>query len=411
MILEYRHNPPAAAHGLAEGMQGLLAESVFFTPRAPETSAPLPDSTPLPYSALMSLVDYGWSQHWEDCFQAFKNEGFEPARVVCELRRRFYAVQTSEEETLAECKGRFFHHASTPETFPAVGDWVAIRRRGKEPRADLHAVLPRRTKFSRRAAGDVDMEQLVAANIDLILLVSGLDQNYNPARIQRFLVAARESGAEPVIVLNKVDLVPDAAAVSQELDRLVPGVPVVLTSTQSRTGLRSLRRLLRPGTTSALVGSSGVGKSSLINALLQDEVLPTSEVREKDSKGRHTTTRRELVLTASGALIIDTPGLRELQLWDVQEGLDEAFADVVLRSRHCRFTNCRHQSEPGCAVRAAVEAGELPADRVASYLKLRVEQEARATAQRRSSSVVANQPGWRQRHAETKRPGRIRPED
>jgi ribosome biogenesis GTPase / thiamine phosphate phosphatase len=359
----------------------------------------------------MSLSAYGWDAEWATAFALHASEGRAPARVVCELRRRFYALQTADEELLGECKGSFFHQADVADDFPAVGDWVAVNRLPGETKADIVAVLPRRTKFSRRAAGDQDVEQVVAANIDTILLVSGLDRNYNPARIQRFLVAARESGAQPVIVLNKTDLVADPEAVQREIEVLVPGIPVLLTSTATRRGLKALHALARPGTTLALVGSSGVGKSSLVNALARDAFMPTAEVREKDSKGRHTTARRELILTATGALLIDTPGLRELQLWDVQDGVNEAFADVVEAARHCRFSNCAHQNEPGCAVRAAIAAGTLSAQRVESFRKLQQEQLDRATARRRSPSSVANQPGWRQRQNEVRRPGRIQADD
>ncbi len=319
----------------------------------------------------MSLAAYGWNAHWESAFAPHRVEGWEPARVVCELRRKFYAVQTGGGELLGECVGRFFHHTATTAAFPAVGDWVAVRVRSDRTRADIHAVLPRRTQFSRRAAGEQDIEQIVAANIDTVLLVSGLDLNFNPARIQRFLVAARESRAEPVIVLNKADLHAEPAAVRAEIELLVPGVPVLVTSTETRGGLKQLRPYAKAGRTLALIGSSGVGKSTLINALARDDSLPTGEVREKDSKGRHTTTRRELVLTPSGALVIDTPGMRELQLWDAEGGVDVAYADITALALRCRFGRCQHRTEPGCAVRAALESGELPVSRWESYRKLK----------------------------------------
>lgn len=359
----------------------------------------------------MSLNEYGWSEDWAATFAPHAAAGFEPGRVVCELRRKFYAVQTADRESLAECTGSFFHRTAETAEFPAVGDWVAVRRRENETRLDIHAVLPRRTKFSRRAAGEEQIEQVVAANVDAVLLVSGLDRNYNPARIQRFLVAARESGADPVIVLNKIDLHPNPAAVQAEIELLLPGVPVILTSTVKRRGLQALQKIAQPGVTLALLGSSGVGKSTLANALARDEFLPTGEVRDKDSKGRHTTTRRELVRTPTGALLIDTPGLRELQLWTADDGVAEAFADIAALALRCRFTNCQHQQEPGCAVRAALEAGTLPAERLAHYRKLRGDH-ATTTSAPKASRTVANKPGWRRKAFEPKRGGaRIRPED
>jgi len=343
----------------------------------------------------MTLVELGWNDELARTFAPHATAGFEPARVVCELRRNFYAVYTVSGEVLGECGGGFFHHAREPDQFPAVGDWVAVRIRKGERRADIQAVLPRRTKFSRRASGTEEIEQIVAANIDTVFLVSGLDRNFNPKRIQRFLVAAKESGAEAVVVLNKCDLHDDPERVRGEVEQLVPGVPVYITSSSTRKGLKALvATYAMPGRTLAFIGSSGVGKSSLINALVRDpEALPTGEVREKDSKGRHTTTRRELVQMPSGALVIDTPGMRELQLWGVEDGVEDAFADIRDLALRCRFSNCGHSNEPGCAVRTALDDGSLAAARFAQYKKLKAEQAARVPADRKPSAL-AGKPGW-----------------
>lgn len=345
----------------------------------------------------MTLAALGWHDALAHAFAPHAAAGLEPARVVCELRRNFCAVQTAAGEVLAECRAGFFQHAHKADQFPAVGDWVAVRRRAGSPRVDLVAVLPRRTKFSRRASGSEEIEQIVAANIDTVFLVSGLDRNFNPKRIQRFLVAARESGAEAVVLLNKADVCADADAVRREIETLVPGVPVLVTSTTTRKGLRVLAATYAlPGRTLAFIGSSGVGKSSLINSLVRDpEAMPTAEVRVKDSKGRHTTTRRELVATPTGALVIDTPGMRELQLWDIDEGIEDAFTDIKALAARCRFSNCGHTNEPGCAVRAALGGGELPQARFDSYTKLKSEQAARVPA-RRKPGALASKPGWRQ---------------
>lgn len=347
------------------------------------------------------LAPYGWDASWQTAFAPHAAAGLVPARVVVELRRHYYAVVTGEGELLAECIGKFHHDAARDANlYPAVGDWVAISPSpGAEGRAQLHALLPRRSRFCRQSAGGEQSQQLIAANIDVVFLVSGLDRNHNPKRIQRFLVAARDSGAEPVIVLNKADLHPDPESVRIEIERLVPGVPVLITSSTTRRGLKLLGGHAKPGRTIAFVGSSGVGKSSLINRLARDAELPIGEVREKDAKGRHTTTRRELVLAPSGALIIDTPGMRELQLWDADEALEVAFSDIVTLALRCRFTNCRHEDEPGCAVLPALASGELPLSRLENYRKLKAEQAAKAPALRKPSAV-ASKPSWKKKAAE-----------
>lgn len=351
--------------------------------------------------AIHPLAPYGFDAAWAEAFASHAAAGLEPARVVVELRRHYYAVVTAAGELLAECTGKFHHEARRePAAYPAVGDWVAVSPIAGAPgRAQLHALLPRRSRFVRQSAGGEQSQQIIAANIDTVFLVSGLDRNHNPKRIQRFLVAARDSGALPVIVLNKADLHPDPESVREEIERLVPGVPVVVTSSHTRRGLKLLGGHAAPGRTLAFVGSSGVGKSSLINRLARDAELPTGEVREKDAKGRHTTTRRELVLAPSGALIIDTPGMRELQLWDADEAVEEAYADIADLACRCRFTSCRHEAEPDCAVRAALEAGTLPAGRLASYRKLKAEQAAKAPTLRKPSAV-ASKPGWKRKAAE-----------
>lgn len=344
----------------------------------------------------MTLAELGWDDRWVEAFASHAAAGLLPGRVVCELRRKFYAVHLADGEVLAECAAGFFHEAREAGQFPAVGDWVAVARREEGGRVDLRAVLPRRTKFSRRAAGSEAIEQIVAANVDRVLLVGSLDRGVNPQRLQRFLVAAQASGAVPAVVLNKADAAAAAESEAEAVRALVPGVDVFVTSARTRRGLKALLSALGSGRpqTVAFIGSSGVGKSSLINALVREQALPTAEVRDKDGKGRHTTTRREVVAGPGGLLFIDTPGMRELQLWEFDEGIEQAFADILDLAARCRFGRCAHETEAGCAVRAALASGVLAPARWVSYRKLRAEQAA-ARPRERKPGALASKPGWR----------------
>jgi ribosome biogenesis GTPase len=329
----------------------------------------------------MDLTDLGWNETFAAAFAEHAARGLEPARVAVE-HKLGYRLYGAGGEIDAGVSGRFRHRVSGRPDYPAVGDWVAVRR-GPDGRLIIDAVLERRSKFSRRAAGHGNEEQIVAANVDVVFLVSGLDQDFNLRRIERYLVVAWDSGARPVVVLNKSDLRPDVAAVIEEVERVAAGVPVHAVSSRPSQGLEALRRYLTPGVTAALLGSSGVGKSTIINELVGREVRATREVRAADSKGRHTTTRRELLLLPGGGLVIDTPGMRELQLREGVGGFEEGFADIGAQAAGCRFRDCRHLDEPGCAVKAAVDSGELPAERLASYQKLQRERDRQAAEQDR----------------------------
>jgi ribosome biogenesis GTPase len=266
------------------------------------------------------------------------------------------------------------HHAPNAEALPTIGDWVALLLPSGEGEALLQAVLPRRSVLVRREAGSEHQGQLIAANLDVVFLVTGLDGNFNLRRIERALTMAWNSGAAPVVVLSKADLHEDVPARVLEVEALAAGAPVLALSAQQGTGLEALCEQLPAGKTGALLGSSGVGKSTLVNRLLEEARLATQPVRPDDDRGRHTTTHRELFVLPHGGLLIDGPGMRELGLWGEEEGLEQAFADVLALAASCRFSDCAHQHEPGCAVRAALDAGSLSVGRLESFKKLQREQ-------------------------------------
>jgi ribosome biogenesis GTPase len=318
------------------------------------------------------LDRYGWSSFFQEGFASLAEEGDEPGRVLRE-HRGLYRVLGEAGELVGVAAGRLRHRATGRGSLPSVGDWIVMRPASHGPRATITAVLPRRSAFVRKVAGDVASEQVVAANVDTVFLVSGLDGNFNLRRIERYLVAAWESGAAPVVVLNKADLCDDVAARVRGVEEVAPGVPVHAVDTRGPNGLAPLGAYMVAGRTVALLGSSGVGKSSIINRLLGAERLATREVRADDDRGRHTTTDRQLLLLPGGALVIDTPGMRELQLWEAGSSLGLAFEDVAELAGSCRFRDCRHRDEPGCAVTKAAHEGSLPMERLASFHKLQAE--------------------------------------
>jgi ribosome biogenesis GTPase / thiamine phosphate phosphatase len=319
----------------------------------------------------MELRSLGWSEYFHKAFQNYARAGMTPGRVLLRYNH-IYTVATETGDMHAQCAGRLRHRA-TAEQLPATGDWIALPRSLGNGLALIHAVLPRRTCFSRKAAGRAACEQVIAANIDTAFLMIGLDNDYSPRRLERYLAATWESGAEPVVVLNKSDLCPDLGVRMAEMRNVAIGAPLHAIAALHGDGVEQLNSYCQPGRTIALLGSSGVGKTTLINRLLGSDALPTHPVREHDSRGRHTTTRRELMFLPGGAMVIDTPGLRELQLWDADEGVQTTFDQIEMLARDCRFRDCRHRDEPGCAVRNAVAAGELNPERLENLHKLQDE--------------------------------------
>ena len=318
------------------------------------------------------LIQLGWDQFFSNAFEEIEESDLEPARVSIE-HNHLFRVYTASAELLANVSGRLIHAASEPSALPSVGDWVAIRNNSDGP-AQIREILPRKSCFARKAAGDKTKKQIVASNIDTVFLVSGLDHEFNSKRVERYLVAARDSGAKPVIVLNKGDLDKDQTASLDELKTVAPNIPLHVTSCVDNRGIDDLAQYLLHGKTVALLGSSGVGKSSLINQLLGYNRQSTQTVRVRDSRGRHTTVHRELLVHPTSGVIIDTPGMRELRLWDASESLDATFDDLSSLAEQCRFRDCQHETEPGCAVKTAVEQGQIPVSRLAHYRKLRSEQ-------------------------------------
>jgi len=351
------------------------------------------------------LQTLGWDDRLSDEFEQYRPDGLIPGRVAVQ-HRGAWDVLTELGELRVDAAGKLRHDATSVAELPVVGDWVAIAARSDESGGTIQAVLPRRTKVSRKTAWQATEEQVLVANVDVIFLVTSVNEDLNLRRLERYLTLAWESGAQPVFVLTKADLLDDVAPAVTIVESVAFGVPVVPVSSVSGEGVERVRGYLPSGVTGAFIGSSGVGKSTLVNSLAGEEILETREIRA-DGRGRHTTVRRELIVLPGAGLIVDTPGMRELQLWDADEGLEEAFEDVTSLFAHCRFSDCRHESEPGCAVRAALADGTLPADRWESYLNL--ERELQHLERRQDKRLLAEEKRkWKARSAEARENMRLK---
>ena len=313
------------------------------------------------------IEDFGWGDALQAQFTPYAAEGLVPGRITAQ-HRDHYQIITPQGEAGAHLSGRFVHGAGD-DTFPVTGDWVAVALHEGGRAATVHHVLARRTSFVRKAAF-AQVPQVVAANVDAVLIVAALGGDINLRRLERTLAIAWEGGATPAIILTKADLCADAAAQARAVAGIAGGVTVLVTGVKTGLGIAALRALIPPRTTAVLLGSSGAGKSTLVNALFGEELMATQSVRESDGRGRHTTSHRELLLLPGGGCILDTPGMRELGLWEAEAGIAATFADVEALAGQCRFGDCKHASEPGCAIRQALADGVLDEARWQGYLKL-----------------------------------------
>jgi ribosome biogenesis GTPase len=321
---------------------------------------------------LVNLNKLGWNEYFEASFEQYRVKGYEAGRVTAAYMH-IYKVMTEHGELTAEVSGKLRFEVLALQDYPAIGDWVVISPRPEEGAATIHGVLPRKSKFSRKSKGVITEEQIVAANIDTVFIVNSLNFNFNLRRIERYLTLAWDSGASPVVVLSKADLCSDIEDKYSQVEEIAFGVPIHVVSSVSKEGLEELDQYLSEGKTAVFLGSSGVGKSTLINELKGEYVQRVQDISKIEDKGRHTTTSRELVMLESGAMLIDTPGMRELQLWEGEDGIGETFTDIEELAEGCRFSNCRHHNEPGCAVKQAVRDGLIDGRRLENYNRMQRE--------------------------------------
>jgi ribosome biogenesis GTPase len=318
------------------------------------------------------LEDWGWDARWAEAFGDDAAKGYFPARLVEEQRGLFQIVSERGVKG-ARTPGAMRHKAADRSSLPAVGDWISAEAVPGDKAVLIRRILPRRTKLSRKAAGETMEEQVIAANLDTVLVMTALNADFNARRLERFLTVSLESGAEPVLVLNKLDACPEPGPYLEQARLAAGKAAVVAISAKTAAGLDALAAWIKPGRTVGLIGSSGVGKSTLVNRLAGNEGIKTAETRASDERGRHTTTHRQLFILPGGGILLDTPGMREMQFWDSEQGLAKTFDEIEALAPSCRFKDCAHDAEPGCAVKAAVEAGTVAPERLESWRKLKKE--------------------------------------
>jgi ribosome biogenesis GTPase len=350
---------------------------------------------------VVTLEELGWTEEIAAEFSRYAKRGMVPGRVIRETKINYGVLLGDGEDLDCVLAGKLWHDAACDAELPVVGDWVALDRGGERDEVVIRARLARRTKFSRKVTGNSSEEQVIAANVDLVVVVTDADADFNPRRMERYLMLIEKSGAKPVVLVNKADLVPaeQSAEAAEVIQALCEGAEVHVTSAINSEGVEVLRNYLKPGVSLTLVGSSGVGKSTLVNQLLGEEWQWTAEVNEVTGKGRHTTTSRELAVLPGGGILIDNPGVREVQMWTDENTLRESFVDVDELGGKCKFADCKHQEDAGCAIRAAVEDGSLDIERYESYLRL--EEEIAELNFRRKKRQMATE-RWAKRNSKVK---------